>query len=122
LSFSSGVVLGGDGKSYAQAVSADGSFVFGSANMPSTPGGSEAFVWDSVHGMRTVRTVLTNDLGLDLTGWVLSEVMDCSADGLTMAGNGFDPEGYLEPWIAHVPEPATLSLLLLGGLAVLRWR
>jgi len=54
-----------------------------------------------------------------------------SADGLTIAGYGFNPNGGLEAWIASLrqdvvatPEPAALGLLGLGlaGLASLRRR
>jgi hypothetical protein len=65
--------------------------------------------------------VLTNDYGLNLTGWHLTEANDISADGQTIVGGGFDPNGNFEGWIASlapasVPVPSTLvmSSILLG--------
>ncbi len=34
--------------------------------------GDEAFIWNSSQGMRSLKQVLTNDYGLNLTGWTLS--------------------------------------------------
>jgi probable HAF family extracellular repeat protein len=97
--------------SYAQGVSADGSIVVGSA-ATNAPGGSRAFIWDEVNGMRSVQDVLTSDLGLNLDGWFLNEVMDLSADGNTLVGTGRDPQGFTEAWVAHIPEPCTVILLV----------
>ena len=65
---------------------------------------------------------MVNDLGLDLTGWNLNKVISISDDGRTIAGTGHNPSGSQEGWIATIPEPATLSLLALGDLALLRRR
>ncbi len=64
--------------------------------------------------MRSLHDMLTDDFGLDLTGWTLSEAWNISDDGLTIVGYGNNPDGYTEAWIATVPEPATLLLLGLG--------
>ncbi|MCH9023676.1 MAG: PEP-CTERM sorting domain-containing protein, partial [Planctomycetes bacterium] len=52
----------------------------------------------------------------------LSQAKGISADGLTIVGWGRNPSGNSEAWIATIPEPATLSLLALGSLALLRRR
>ena len=36
-----------------------------------------------------------------------------------IAGQGWNPDGYSEAWMAITPEPATLSLMALGDLAML---
>ena len=56
-----GSLPGGSRNSIATGVSADGSVVVGASHGQS---GLEAFVWDSTHGMRSVRDVLVNNLGL----------------------------------------------------------
>jgi probable HAF family extracellular repeat protein len=103
--------------SAATGVSADGSVIVGYSV------GGEVFVWNSTQGMRSLREILTNDYGLDLTGWgALSYAGNpqVSADGLTIVGQGWNPNGNLEAWIARlnpqnnpsVPEPS--SILGLG--------
>ena len=71
----------------ALSVSADGSVVVGWSNVDA-PSGQAAFIWDSFHGMRNLRTILTDDLGLDLTGWSLEKATGISSDGLTIVGWG----------------------------------
>ena len=71
----------------------------------------EAFIWDAVHGMRSLRDVLVSDFGLDLSGWTLRYAEGISDDGMTIIGHGNNPDGNTEAWMAVIPEPATLSLL-----------
>jgi len=61
--------------------------------------------------------ILTEELGLDLGEWRLSEGYGISDDGLTITGYGVNPQGRNEAFIAHVPEPAS-SLLVLAGLTI----
>lgn len=104
----------------ANDVSADGSVVVGESVV--STGDAVAFIWDSANGMRNLRDVLMNDFGLDLTGWVLQNPTSISDDGRTIVGWGTDPSGFTEAWIATIPEPGTLSLLGLAGVALLRRR
>ncbi len=64
------------------------------------------------------------DLGVDMSGWdSLNRAVSVSADGLTIAGLGtLAGGGGAAAFVAVVPEPATLSFLALGGLALLRRR
>ncbi len=107
----------------AFGVSADGSTIVGFASVESF-NSSFAFLWDAEHGMRTVEDILTNDYGLDLSGWKLGVAFDVSADGRTIVGFGINPEGNQEAWIAVVPEPSTFVLAGSGlfALAVCMWR
>ncbi len=79
-----------------------------------------AFIWDEIHGLRTLKQVLL-DAGADLHGWTrLVEVRDVSADGHTILGYGYNAQGAYVPFVATIPEPATLSLaaisfVMLGG-------
>jgi len=71
--------------------------------------------------MRSLKDVLVNDYGLDLTGWTLSSAWGISDDSSTIAGCGINPHGYTEAWIATIPEPASAVMLGLGAvLFVLR--
>lgn len=111
---------------YGQAfgVSGDGSVVVGDVR---TNLGTQAFIWDSSHGMRLLSDVLTQQ-GDDLTGWRLDVATGISADGRTIVGYGEGPTGQPEAWVATLatpaPEPPALYLFGLGIVAVLGygWR
>jgi probable HAF family extracellular repeat protein len=113
-----GDFVGGGNHSVANALSADGSFIVGHGSIGPD---WEAFIWDEREGMRKIKGILV-DAGLNLTGWTLAEASGISADGMTVVGWGYDPSGNIEGWVATLPEPATLSLLALGGLALLHRR
>jgi probable HAF family extracellular repeat protein len=92
--------------SEAQAVSPNGSVIVGRA--VDANGSDRAFVWDSTHGMRDLATVLTNDYGLDLGGWVLVEalgVSDVVGGSYTVVGRGVDPQGNSQGWVAYLTPP-----------------
>lgn len=72
--------------------------------------------------MRDLKDVLTDEFGLDLAGWTLVEARAITPDGRTIVGSGFNPLGQQEAWLAHIPEPATLSLLALGAILLGRRR
>jgi probable HAF family extracellular repeat protein len=104
--------------SVATGVSADGMVIVGNSTSDraqGTPYGTEAFLWDPEHGMRSVQTLLEQH-GLDLAGWLLFDVTDVSADGRTLVGRGTNRDGNMEAWIAIVPEPGVASLLAWGLL------
>ena len=101
---------GGDVDSTAVAASADGSIVLGigcSDTFDFTCVAPEAFIWDTFNGMRNLREVLTDDFGLDLTGWLLFSVSasSLSADSRTIVGTAINPDGNPEAWIATLPRP-----------------
>lgn len=72
---------------------------------------------DPVLGMRALAQVLAN-LALDLTDWNLQVSRVISDDGFVIVGNGTNPSGFPEAWIAVIPEPGTGSLVLLGLAAL----
>lgn len=106
----------GNVDSIALAVSADGSVIVGLGNAGS---GREAIIWDEVNGMHSLKEVLTNDYGLDLTGWTLERATGVSDDGwLTVVGYGTNPSGDTEAWRAVLEtdkNAATLNLISPDG-------
>jgi probable HAF family extracellular repeat protein len=104
----------GAGGSQAQGLSDDGSIVIGATNMP---GESVAFIWTEEAGIQDFQLFLIN-LGLDLSGWTLTEALGISADGFKIVGTGTNPDGQREAWIAVIPEPSTAPLVITGLLAL----
>ena len=92
--------VGGQSGGIAQAVSGDGSVIVGSGNGKGRSQES-VFLWDRVHGMRSLREAL-RDHAVDTTGWVLQEALGISADGSTIVGNGLAPGGRLRGWVARL--------------------
>jgi probable HAF family extracellular repeat protein len=103
-------------ESKATGVSADGSVVVGESK---TAVGKEAFVWTAdSNEMRSLRDVLEEDLGVDLTGWTLDKPPVISSDGETMIALATNPDGDVEAFVSYVPEPtggvyAGIALLVL---------
>jgi hypothetical protein len=88
---------------------------------------STAIIWDPVNGSRDLKNVLETQYGLSLAGWYLTDATDISDDGRSIIGNGINPQGEQEGWVAHlnpvaVPEPAAWALLTIGASTVLRLR
>ena len=124
--------VGSDTLSYAYEAANDGSCVGWSygAEGPNPDGSYDAVKWDAAGSPQFIQTMLAN-AGVDVSGWKsLYKSQNVTPDGLTMAGYGFewiDPNDHdagsvLRGWVATIPEPATLSFLALGGLALLRRR
>jgi probable HAF family extracellular repeat protein len=104
-----GDLAGGIIGSAAFDVSDDGGTIVGYGNSTL---GREAFVWNPNHGMRSLRSLLLAN-GLNVGGWNLREATGVSADGLTITGWGINPDGLTQAWVATVPGPSALSLMLL---------
>jgi uncharacterized membrane protein len=90
------------------ALSDDGGVMVGvSAGRPA--------LWTEGTGAMELQPFLAG-LGLDLTGWTLTDVRAISGDGTTIAGHGIPPDPSMSgAWIATIPEPSTW---LLGGIAL----
>ncbi len=114
-----GDLPGDEFHSTASAVSFDGSVIVGQSLSAL---GFEAFIWDSAHGMRSLQDLLVNQCGLDLTGWTLRNATGISADGSTIVGSGYNPNGDLEAWIATIPEPASVFMLAMGAVLIVTKR
>lgn len=105
-----GDLPGGNRLSIALAANLDGTTIVG---FGSDDSGIVATIWDSLNGMRNLKTVLEHDYGLDLSGWRLGSALGISPDGNTIVGAGTDPSGADRAWRAIIPEPTMLSLLAL---------
>jgi len=96
-----GELPGGIFFSEADGVSADGSIVVGGS---ASANGNEAFIWDAANGMRRAADYLAGK-GLALPpGWVLRFANSITIyNGMvTIVGNGTNPDGNTEAWIAVV--------------------
>lgn len=61
-----------------------------------------AFVWDAEHGMRSVADVLSQ-AGANPGGWLLQRGKSLSHDGLSLVGQGKNPQGRSDAWFARLP-------------------
>jgi len=61
--------------------------------------GQEAFVWDAKNGMRALKSVL----GPAAASWRLLEATGITPDGRTVIGNGTNPDGKPEGFVARLP-------------------
>lgn len=99
--FGLGDLPGGSFESEATAVSGNGSRIVGTSRIGTTE--SAAFVWDRIHGMRNLKTVLGSEHGVDVDGWRMSWATGISDDGKTIVGYGINPAGIADGWVARLP-------------------
>ena len=99
----------------ATAASFDGTIIVGDiASLEGAGVDGGAFMWDAVHGMRSLESV-AESRGIDLQGQKFSSVDDMSPDGRYIVGalldqNGANTWAYLLDLGAPVPEPAGVAL------------
>jgi len=82
----------------------------------------KAVVW--TNGSPVSLASLLGALGADTSAWSsLSRITSMSDDGMTVAGWGvWAADGSTRGFVAVIPEPATISLLVLGACALFRRR
>jgi probable HAF family extracellular repeat protein len=88
--------------SRARGVNADGTVVVGQAIDAS--GQSQAFRWTAATRMQSVLTLLQAAGVVTMAGWQLRSANGVSADGTVITGDGVDPLGLSQAWIARLPE------------------
>jgi len=96
------------------AISDDGRTIVGSVRGAGDE--SSAVLWDEDSHVRLLEDILENDLGLELGGWRLLAATDVSADGTVIVGRGYNPGGRPESFVAIIPEPATVWLLIVATI------
>lgn len=96
-----GDLFGGPFQSAARDVSADGGVIVGSGKIDG--GLSRAVYWTANNGLLDFQNLLIREFGVNLNGWQLTEATGVSADGLTVVGNGVNPQGQGQGWIARLP-------------------
>jgi probable HAF family extracellular repeat protein len=94
--------LPGGNFSEARGVNANGKVVVGEARDAS--GQSQAFRWTRATRMQSVLTLLQAAGVVTMAGWQLRSANGVSADGTVIAGDGVDPVGQFQGWIARLPK------------------
>ena len=108
--------LVGAGGSYARAVDATGStivgdyLIFGEA-------GTKAYIWREGQGAVDLYEDLVGNYGLGaaLSGWQLLVATDVSADGLTIVGQGINPDGCEQAFLVRLASSACYADFNLDG-------
>ncbi len=103
----------------ANAISDDGTVIVGSA---SSFLGETAFIWTQATGSIEMLGFLQPFVGSALDGWTLTSADAISADGLTFAGVGINPQGEFGGWVAQIPTPGAAVVLSAGLLLGARRR
>lgn len=103
-----GDLPGGNYSSTALGVTEDGNTVIGSSDTiihhdGQDFSGFEAFIWTDCGGMRRLADLLTEDYGVDLTGWTLLTANAITPDGSRIVGDGINPDGKHEPFLVTLP-------------------
>ncbi len=107
--------LPGDSSGEVRAITDDGTTIVGVSELSTR---ATPVVW-SGGSVMALAPFLTSR-GVSTAGWTLSSILDISADGSVLAGNGTF-NGQDQGWVAVIPAPAD-SVLLAGGLLAIARR
>jgi len=102
-----GDIAGGTFRGEARAVSANGDVVVGVGNAMSSE--ETAFLWTNGSGLLNLKDYLVANGVTNLTDWTLTSANGVSADGRTLVGNGINPAGQGEGWIASLFLPGDVN-------------
>jgi hypothetical protein len=94
-------LLAGAVASEGLAVSGDGSVFVGSS--VDAAGARRAYYWDRARGRRDFQQFLASMGATGLDGWTLTYARAVSPDGSFVVGDGVDPQGFNQAWLAHLP-------------------
>lgn len=102
------VDIGSPGReSRALGITGDGTVIVGHDSRFQV--GGRAAIWHPVHGEVSLYDFLTNEHGLDLTGWELSEAVGISKCGTTIVGIGRNPSRDYEAWMVQIIQTGIAS-------------
>lgn len=102
--------------SLAWGTSADGAVVVGVGDVNSI---DVPTYWDETNGMRSLVDILIGlNLGPAIQGWHLQDAIAVSADGMTVTGWGFNPDGNGEAWIANLGPPSVVEIPAASGVGL----
>lgn len=87
--------LPGMGGSEAGGISSNGTMIVGTSG--------HAFLWTAATGMLDLQSVLIANGATGLDGWTLTTANNISSDGRFIVGDGIDPSGDREAWLATLP-------------------
>lgn len=112
----SGMILlgGADGSVFPYATSGDGTVIVGRSE-------THAFLWTELSGVVNLNTYLPS-VGVDVTGWNLTEATGVSANGSSISGTGTyygQTRAFLITGL-EVPSPSSLAGVCCGGLCCRR--
>ncbi|MEK6700644.1 MAG: hypothetical protein AABZ53_00115 [Planctomycetota bacterium] len=108
-------------RSFATAVSDDGSIVVGYAEML-TDFNDRACVWTQSTGMMILGDYLAASGVSTPAGWTYGGASAISADGRTIAGYGSFGNGHITGFVVTIPSPAAPIVFLALGLRAIRRR
>lgn len=112
--------LSGGEYSATSGISGDGSVIVGKSGSTL---GDQAAVWTTTGGVRSVGDILSLAGVSGHVGWTLSEATAISSDGSTIVGQGINPQGFAESWMATIPAPGgAAAFIALGTVALGRRR
>ena len=115
------------GHNYAQSrsITGNGSMIAGFSLTLGNNATYKGWVWDAVNGTQDLGAKLTA-AGIDMTGWLIKDVLGVSDDGKWFCGSGiYSPMGTgNSAWVAFIPEPSSILALFTGviGLVAIRRR
>jgi hypothetical protein len=104
----------GEFRSEAIGVSADGSVVVGDSR---TAAGLEAFIWTQANGMQRLQDILEADGTNGLSGWSQLRAGGISDNGQWVAGQGTNPSGVTEAFLAQLPNGIDQAFSINAGHA-----
>ncbi len=93
-----GDLPGGRFQSTARATNANGSIVVGESI---TETGNQPFIWTKRHGLRNLRDLIVDGLGLDVEDMELKYASAVSADGRWITGGAWTDDGS-EGWVVYL--------------------
>jgi hypothetical protein len=69
-----------------------------------SPVGEVALIWTERSGLSRLEELIRARFQLDMKGWMLTRATGISDDGLTIVGQGLNPQGQLEGWVLKLAE------------------